>query len=485
MDRRTFIAGATAALAAPSFIRSAKAATTPRLRRDVQSLAPSDPFFAKYAEAVKKMHDLPDSDPRKWRNQALIHLNHCPHSKTSFVHWHRHYILNYELICGQLIGDPDFALAYWNWSAKSGIIPDPFYDLDQLNVVFWNDPSNAQSDNWNPAPVRTVGKRALAKGRGLQDDPNAGRFFTQSFIDSIQQTDQFQIMTGQLETSPHNNAHTISGGGRGHMGNGMSPLDPIFWLHHCNIDRIWAEWQTPGNTTPGFNLNYDNQFVNGTGQPVRASSASALDFAAMNYTYDTLSSAVVAEQIEQLGLPKRPPGAARLAAAAKTPQILGTAADAKTVVPGVETRFTVAAAGLATNLFRQRAFLATKAPTVQRLAIGTGKILAKFSDVTAPDSEAPPIICKVFVNRQNLAPSTPATDPLCAGSFSFFGSHGSAHGHGEFYVDLSGPLHVLFNDGAVDPAKVNIQLMAVTLDSADGASANATFKVGKVQLISA
>ena len=26
------------------------------------------------------------------------------------------------------------------------------------------------------------------------------------------------------------------------MGTYLSPLDPIFWLHHCNIDRLWASW---------------------------------------------------------------------------------------------------------------------------------------------------------------------------------------------------------------------------------------------------
>jgi hypothetical protein len=100
------------------------------------------------------------------------------------------------------------------------------------------------------------------------------------------------------------------------MGSGMSPLDPIFWLHHCNVDRIWAEWQAAGNTTPPLNRNYDNQFVNEVGQPVPASSASALHIAPMGYTYDTLSVPAVAaaqqkqvqemaDKVEQPGLPGR------------------------------------------------------------------------------------------------------------------------------------------------------------------------------------
>jgi tyrosinase len=23
----------------------------------------------------------------------------------------------------------------------------------------------------------------------------------------------------------------------------ISPHDPMFWLHHANVDRIWATWQ--------------------------------------------------------------------------------------------------------------------------------------------------------------------------------------------------------------------------------------------------
>ena len=29
----------------------------------------------------------------------------------------------------------------------------------------------------------------------------------------------------------------------------VSPFDPIFYLHHCNIDRLWAMWQADGHAT--------------------------------------------------------------------------------------------------------------------------------------------------------------------------------------------------------------------------------------------
>lgn len=43
--------------------------------------------------------------------------------------------------------------------------------------------------------------------------------------------------------SVHDSFHGILGGS-GHMGNpGYAGFDPIFWLHHCNVDRLYAIWQ--------------------------------------------------------------------------------------------------------------------------------------------------------------------------------------------------------------------------------------------------
>jgi tyrosinase len=482
IGRREFMVFATAAIAAPYVLKTHATAQTPRVRRDVQSLSASDPFFANYGQAVQAMHQLPASDPRNWRNQALIHLNHCRHGVQDFVHWHRHYIHNYELICGQLIGDTNFALAYWNWSASRGIISDPFYDLNLLNVQFWNDSSNAQSNNWSPSPVTTVGTRGLSKGQGLQDDPDAGQEFTQAAIDAIKQESNFQIFTGQLEGSPHNDAHVISGGGSGHMGDGMSPLDPIFWLHHCNVDRIWAEWQAAGNSTPPLSRHYDNQFVDGTGQPVAASSASALNLASMGYAYDTLSGPVVAAERERLGL-QQPPNQRGLQAPelAKLPQTLGADITPNTVVPTVETAYTIAAKDLLPSLFRPRTYRATQIPTVQRLAVGPGRILARISAIPPPSQT--PLICKVFVNCPYLAPNTPSTDQHYAGSFSFFGHQGGSHDHAEFYIDLTKPLRTLSEEGRIDPEQVHLQLMSVA--AVPGTAADTTFAVEKVELLSA
>lgn len=45
----------------------------------------------------------------------------------------------------------------------------------------------------------------------------------------------------------HNRVHIWVGGD---MGPGTSPNDPVFWLHHCNVDRLWARWQHAHPTSP-------------------------------------------------------------------------------------------------------------------------------------------------------------------------------------------------------------------------------------------
>jgi hypothetical protein len=45
--------------------------------------------------------------------------------------------------------------------------------------------------------------------------------------------------SGPLESGPHNNVHNNTAG---FMQDLMSPVDPIFFLHHANIDRLWDVW---------------------------------------------------------------------------------------------------------------------------------------------------------------------------------------------------------------------------------------------------
>jgi tyrosinase len=50
-------------------------------------------------------------------------------------------------------------------------------------------------------------------------------------------------IAGALELTPHGAVHNTVGGRGGLMTSlRTSPGDPIFWLHHANLDRLWEVW---------------------------------------------------------------------------------------------------------------------------------------------------------------------------------------------------------------------------------------------------
>lgn len=470
-SRRRFIVGAAVAVATPYIVRRSAIAATPLVRRDVMSMPDNDPFFADYATAVKKMHEI--SGGRSWLAQAKIHADHCKHGELEFLHWHRHYLRFFEKICASLCGNPNFALPYWNWSKNSGRYPAPFFDLPELNVVHWNDPGQYNGAAWGG--INTAPRRGLDKTQGLLDDPNRGGAFTLNTINGIKGLPTIDLFQPALEGQPHNSGHVVAGAAKagqktGHIGSGLSPLDPIFWLHHCMVDRVWAEWQKdPSHVTPDPKTNYAGNFVEADGSPASANSTGTLNIADLGYTYDVLQGPpLVASANTQLQeFNKLFPPAPR--------QTLGTATNDGTSRVNIPTAITVTASALP-----------GKAAELHALAVGgvtlpRNRILAKLSDISWP--ETADVLVNVFVDCPYLSPETPYSDPHYAGSFSFFGSAKAMPGmpgmsSAAFVIDITRPVR----EQGLSTDKIKIQLMPVP--AAAGGESSASFKIGKVEILS-
>jgi tyrosinase len=479
VNRREFAIGATALLATPFILTSGLRSATPKVRRDVMDLPDSDPFFAKYAQAVEAMHA--DTAGRNWLTQAKIHADQCRHGGIQFLHWHRHYLVFFERICGVLIGDPDFALPYWNWTKNTGKMPDPFYDLPSLNVETWNDPGQYVGAMWGP--VDTVAGRGLARGQGLQSDPIRGGSFTQQTINNIRNLTDAGLFRRRLEGSPHNDGHVVSGalpGATGHIGSGLSPLDPVFWLHHCMVDRLWAEWQSLGNVTPDPGASYTG-FFDGDGSPVDTDTAAAMDTLPLGYTYDILTQAPRAQPggdlLDLLSSDQLEQGMVE-----GQPAVVGAGATDETTIPEVETPIPVSVPGLASELQRIRVFRQSRGPENSGFGIEGRRLFANFSSVMAPEAPSD-ILVNVFVNCPYLSPNTPFNDPHYAGTFSFFGRMaGMDHGT-EITIDVTEPVRTLFNEGRLEGDQFTVQLMAVP--AVPGGESSAKFSAGEVSIVSA
>ena len=470
-SRRSFVLGAAATLTVPYVAQKSAIAATPIVRRDVMEMADTDPFFSDYAKAVQKMHSL-ENDNRTWLAQAKIHADYCHHSELEFLHWHRHYIRFFEKICAELSGNPDFALPYWNWSKNSGRYPAPFFDRQELNVEYWKDPGQYNGKAW--PRINTVARRGLDKTHGLLDDPVRGGAFTLATINGIKQLSNIDDFRKALEGQPHNTGHVVAGAlkpsGVGHIGSGLSPLDPIFWLHHCMVDRVWAEWQKSGHATPDPNTDYSGQFFEADGTPAKATSTGAMDIANLNYIYDIFQvspSTITATPANTLQLDKikelLPP---------EPPQTIGSGVNTKSSRANLETAVDISVPTLPTHV---QSMYALKSAGV---SLGRERIVARLSDVVQPETND--LVVNVFVDCPYLSPTTPYSDPHYAGTFSFFGARAMQGMPGmqpTYVIDITDPVR----EAGFLADKIKLQFMPVPASA--GGESNASFQVGKIDIV--
>ena len=146
-----------------------------------------------------------------------MHSMSGPVGTQRFLSWHRAFLIKMEEILRGF--SPDLALPYWNWIAERDI---PGWMKQFL-------PTGEQKPNGVPIIV--------TRNPGV-DDPNLP---TQTEVDAILKADNYLNFTSELEDGPHNQVHRWVGGTMDDIM--WSPADPIFWMHHAQIDRIWSIWQ--------------------------------------------------------------------------------------------------------------------------------------------------------------------------------------------------------------------------------------------------
>lgn len=181
-----------------------------------------------------------------YQRLAYIHLHSCPHSNWYLLPWHRAFLAVFEVEMRRVLqhanvpGAASFAVPYWDWTNHPQI-PEEFWDTTLDPVVLHKGfPSHAQK-RWVPRELKLdTGKRGPVGPEALERVLSTVDFYNFASFPShgLRGLDDRHGM-GLLETLPHNYVHSLLGGVM--MGN-LSPLDPLFWLHHGNIDRWWNLW---------------------------------------------------------------------------------------------------------------------------------------------------------------------------------------------------------------------------------------------------
>ena len=211
------------------------------------------------------------------------------HGGPAFLPWHRVFLARLELDLQRVAGDDTLGLPYWDWTEDAAAVNqaqdagDPLpalsferlagppgtplragnrtryivtsgrfgFDVgDQTNPDNWwvvNERGHfffplerRCAQNWDatiegprptlPETAHVTGGAGVLKLTAYDSPP----------WDELSQNSFRNVLEGFAGPGLHNIVHRWVGGS---MGPGTSPNDPLFFLHHSNVERIWAAWQ--------------------------------------------------------------------------------------------------------------------------------------------------------------------------------------------------------------------------------------------------
>ncbi|MCA9694467.1 MAG: tyrosinase family protein [Myxococcales bacterium] len=182
------------------------------------------------------------------------------HGGPAFLAWHREYLRRFEVALQSV--DPRVTIPYWNWGLGPIAETTAIFVADKIGPMGSGGASGfevgtgylAQAPNTvNPLgwairqELQPLGA-ALQRNKAL--DTGAG-WPTVTSVGSALGQGAYHLFRPALEQSPHHNQiHVRVGRDMARM---TSPNDPVFWLHHAQVDRLWAKWQETHPGLPNYN----------------------------------------------------------------------------------------------------------------------------------------------------------------------------------------------------------------------------------------
>lgn len=270
-----------------------------------------------YATAVGVMKERDSKDPTSWAYQAAIHgtesaplalQRQCEHESWFFFPWHRIYLFHFEQIVRKAVvdsgGPDDWTLPYWNYDlgGEYASLPEPFFQpANEANPLFV--PVRRPYYNaGGPLPALVSTEEAALALREFVGNAMFGGGNPSSH------RPRFWGQPGLPEETPHGTVHVELAGWMRNPEEAAQ--DPIFWLHHANIDRIWAVWnEQGGNANPvesGW-INHPFEFFDADGNPVGMSCGEVTETSLLGYTYDPPPGGTVGEVTPTPQQPPTPP----------------------------------------------------------------------------------------------------------------------------------------------------------------------------------
>jgi len=269
----------------------------PRVRREWRRISPDE--RASWINAVKCLAKLPhnpkitpivdpalslipplNSNSSYYDDIVYTHmdLNVLIHGTGFFFPWHRLYVQTLEdkmrSECGY-----DGVQPYWDWTQDTA---DPYHmtilsDSDYDGLGSWGDPNDdfqVCTGGFKDMMVAYPGPHRVRRNYtlyipsdfpippglpALDPSPMLNTTYTTEVVNSVLNSPTGDYVTFQTNcegiAGPHPGPHLILGGEMGGrcpyglgppecvIGPRWYPNDPMFFLHHARIDKVWYDWQ--------------------------------------------------------------------------------------------------------------------------------------------------------------------------------------------------------------------------------------------------
>lgn len=422
VSRRAVVMAGAALGAAPLLRSPAFAAAQPLIRYSVAS-PEGKAMLAKFAEAVRRMSARDTGDPLSWTFQWFTHHVHSDTRKEDeltklaperralaaemwdtcqahgshgieecFLPWHRVYLYYFERICRVVLDDPSFTMPYWNYA-------DPTQRA--LPAAFRLPATSANSLYRKHRKPSVNHGRPLDEGQADPSPLNLGCLDQENYFPTDGVTQGFCL---NLDSGLHASVHVLIGDRKGMGDITWAANDPIFWLHHANVDRLWASWnEARDNPDNAPWRDHEFVFANEKGTRVVAKIGDFLDVKSLGYGYDRLERVMLA--FAPPPLPALPPsGGAPAGAPTATraaPPALERAAHPTTVPPS--NKVATASGPVAIGTAPVKVELNATAPPVAAAPGGAPERAAPPVTTTRAQAPAPRRLYLVIRNLQARA----------------------------------------------------------------------------------